>query len=178
MSNASECFGYYPPARRSSPVIGALGDPNRRSGSWPVKLSRRSLGASRCRRGGPRHCQFSRLGGLFSTEVLLINSLLVVQLLGEGEHSLFVELAREVGERSCSAKPITHIHRSIARLWCWRSSHCREASARPVTPPSCLPAARSNRLLLGWNPPPLVTRAAGTHCDIRVRRYGFCRDSQ
>ena len=39
----------------------------------------------------------------------------------------------------------------------------RKASARPVTPPSRLPATRSNRQLSGWNPPPLVIRAVGAH---------------
>ena len=55
---------------------------------------------------------------------------------------------------------------------------CRKASARPVAPPSRSPATRSNRQLSGWNPPPLVIRAVGPHCDIRVRRYGFCGDPQ
>ena len=40
---------------------------------------------------------------------------------------------------------------------------CRKASARPVALPSRLPATRSNRLLSGWNPPPLVIRAFGAH---------------
>jgi hypothetical protein len=40
---------------------------------------------------------------------------------------------------------------------------CRKASARPPTPPSRLPATRSNQLLSGWNPPPLVIRAVGAH---------------
>ena len=45
---------------------------------------------------------------------------------------------------------------------------CRKASARPVTPPSRLPATRSNRLLSGWNPPPLVIRAVGAHVESRT----------
>src|SRR6185437_14465973 len=40
---------------------------------------------------------------------------------------------------------------------------CRKASTRPIAQTGRLPATRSNRLLSGWYPPPLVIRAVGAH---------------
>src|SRR5512147_970177 len=44
---------------------------------------------------------------------------------------------------------------------------CRKASARPVAPPSRLPATRSNRQLSGTSLPPLVIRAVWAHVESR-----------
>ena len=42
---------------------------------------------------------------------------------------------------------------------------CREAPTQPVTQPSRSPASGFNRQLSGWNPPPLIIRAFGAHCQ-------------
>ena len=42
---------------------------------------------------------------------------------------------------------------------------CHEAPALPVTRPSRSSATRSIDKLSGWNPPPLVIRAFGAHCQ-------------
>ena len=46
---------------------------------------------------------------------------------------------------------------------------CRKASVQTVTPLNCLLATRSNRLLSGWNLPPLVIRAVGAHWEMRAQ---------
>jgi hypothetical protein len=120
----------------------------------------------------------SRFSVILMAVLLPINSLLAVQACGRGRTFPACRACSGSGGAELFREAIVHIHGLIARLWCWRSSHCRKASARPVTLPRCLPATRSNRRLLRWDPPSLVICAVGPHCDIRVRRYGFCGDSQ
>ena len=42
---------------------------------------------------------------------------------------------------------------------------CREAPAQPSYPTKPLASFRINRQLSGWNPPPLMIRAFGAHCQ-------------
>ena len=140
-------------------------------------LACETLSPRRVAMSGGRARSVFQAGRFVRAEVLLINSLLAVRLCGRGR----AFPVRRACSGSGGAERFWESHcpyrQPIARLWCWRSSHCRKTSAQLVTP-SCLPATRLNRLLLERNPPRRVIRAVGPHCDTRVRRYGFCGDSQ
>jgi len=90
-----------------------------------------------------RRGQFSGLDGLFSIEVILIHSLLVVWRWAKGRITPLSRLLGKRGKWTCSAKLSsvrTRLPRKFVRqprLWCWRSSPC-DAFVRSVSPPERL----------------------------------------
>jgi hypothetical protein len=87
------------PARRSGRVIGALGDPNRRSGSWRCDTLSPKRRLGKFSAGGPSAVSFPGYAASSGH-------------LAEGEHSLLVGLARKVGKAERFGEPIVQIHRS------------------------------------------------------------------